>query len=255
MSYRLFTFTERPELAEAADQVQISVWPEFMLHDAVADKYFRYLLEGLAEYQFMLLDENDSIVATVNTVPLAWNDSPESLPEKGWDWALERGVSGFLDRQTPNVLSAIGAGVISDRQGSGLGAEVVNGLRSMAARHGFARLIAPVRPNHKHRYPLAPIERYIQWQQPDGAPFDPWLRLHWRTGARIVKVAHESMLISDTVSAWEQWTGLRFPDSGEYIIPGALNPVRVDLEKDEVRYIEPNVWMIHDLTVDEGPPK
>ena len=42
-----------------------------------------------------------------------------------------------------------------------------------------------------------------------------------------------------------KWTGLRFPESGEYIVPGALNPVEIDCELDRGEYIEPNVWMAH----------
>jgi len=254
MNYRLLTFTERPDLAEAADELNSSVWPEFMLHDPVAYAYFHYLLEELAEYQFMLLDETDRIIAAAFTIPLVWELSPESLPDTGWDWALERGVLDYKEGRTPNLLSAISAAVALDRQGNGLSAEVVRGMRSIAARHGLKTLVAPVRPNHKYRYPLAPIERYVTWRQPDEAPFDPWLRVHWRSGARIVKVACQSMRIVNTVSAWEKWTGMRFPDSGNYIVPGALSPVTVDLEKDEIRYIEPNVWMVHDLASEGGPP-
>ena len=85
----------------------------------------------------------------------------------------------------------------------------------------------------------------MQWTQPDGSPFDPWLRTHWRLGARIVKVADPSMLIENTIAEWEAWTQMRFPESGRYIVPGALNPIEIDVEADRGRYIEPNVWMQH----------
>ena len=48
-----------------------------------------------------------------------------------------------------------------------------------------------------------------------------------------------------TVARWEQWTGMRFPDSGPYVVPGALQPVRIDRDKDEGRYEDPHVWMQH----------
>jgi hypothetical protein len=53
------------------------------------------------------------------------------------------------------------------------------------------------------------------------------------------------MRISGKISDWEGWTGMKFPNSGEYIIPGALNPVNFDKEKDEGLYVEPNVWVVH----------
>jgi len=41
---------------------------------------------------------------------------------------------------------------------------------------------------------------------------------------------------------------MRFPDSGPYVVPGALQPVRIDREADEGRYEDPNVWMRHRVT-------
>jgi hypothetical protein len=77
-------------------------------------------------------------------------------------------------------------------QGNGLSRMVLRGMRHRAAEAGLTNLIAPVRPTVKCQYPLIPMERYIQWTQPDGSPFDPWLRTHWRLGAQIVKVAEPS---------------------------------------------------------------
>jgi hypothetical protein len=53
------------------------------------------------------------------------------------------------------------------------------------------------------------------------------------------------MRIPGTIADWEKWTGMHFPSSGEYIIPGALTPVKMDIEADLGLYIEPNVWMHH----------
>ena len=55
------------------------------------------------------------------------------------------------------------------------------------------------------------------------------------------------MTITGTVSEWEAWTGMPFPDSGEYVVPGALVPVSIDRELDRGRYVEPNVWVLHRL--------
>ena len=46
-----------------------------------------------------------------------------------------------------------------------------------------------------------------------------------------------------SIKDWSQWTGLDFPANGEYIIPGALNPVCI--KDGQGVYIEPNVWMHH----------
>ena len=38
---------------------------------------------------------------------------------------------------------------------------------------------------------------------------------------------------------------MAFPDSGEYVVEGALVPVEIDRDADVGRYVEPNVWMRH----------
>ena len=53
------------------------------------------------------------------------------------------------------------------------------------------------------------------------------------------------MIIRGSRTDWETWTGLKLPQSGQYYIPGALNPMEMDIEKDDGVYIEPNVWMVH----------
>jgi hypothetical protein len=112
---------------------------------------------------------------------------------------------------------------------------------------GVRALVAPVRPTLKHRYPLTSMARYTRWRRPDGAPLDPWLRVHWRLGARVLGVAARSMVVDGRVREWEAWTGMRFPASGDYVVPGALTTVPIDRARDRGRDVEPNVWMLHPL--------
>jgi hypothetical protein len=71
------------------------------------------------------------------------------------------------------------------------------------------------------------------------------LRTHERLGADIVKVAPESMTVSGTVAEWEEWTEIALPESGGYVVPGALVPIVINRERDEGVYVEPNVSMVH----------
>lgn len=129
--------------------------------------------------------------------------------------------------------------------GCGLSRVVLQGMKAAATESGLGALIAPVRPTLKHLYPLTPMERYAWWERPDGLPFDPWMRVHRRLGAEILRVAPRSMRITGTISEWEDWTGMRFPESGPYVVPGALSPVSMNVEADRGTYEEPNVWMRH----------
>ncbi len=38
---------------------------------------------------------------------------------------------------------------------------------------------------------------------------------------------------------------MAFPESGEYIVAGALSPVRIDREQDRGCYTEPGLWVVH----------
>ena len=63
----------------------------------------------------------------------------------------------------------------------------------------------------------------------------------------MVGICEESMNITGTVKEWKEWSGLEFPQSGKNIIQNALVPVDIDLEKNIGIYIEPNVWIIHQI--------
>jgi hypothetical protein len=74
-----------------------------------------------------------------------------------------------------------------------------------------------------------PIERHACWRRPDGRLFDPWMRVHERLGAAVLKPEPRSLRITGTTE-WESWTGMTFPDSGDYWFPGGLATVHIDRE-------------------------
>jgi hypothetical protein len=88
---------------------------------------------------------------------------------------------------------------------------------------------------------------YLQRIRPDGLPEDPWLRVHMRAGARVDRIAPLSMVIAGTLAEWRAWTSLSFDTDGSTEVPGALAPVEVDVANDHVVYVEPNVWVRHQL--------
>ncbi len=83
----------------------------------------------------------------------------------------------------------------------------------------------------------------MEWRREDGSHFDPWLRIHERVGGRIVAPAPQSMTIEAPAAEWEDWTGVRLPEDGVYVIPRALAPL--DVRDGVGRHVEPNVWMRH----------
>jgi hypothetical protein len=242
VSLRWQTAKERPDLVDRRAHL-VDTWPAFMLEDPVSHRCWNRLYERFGALQHLLVDEEtEEVVAEANCVPV--NVDLDALPERGWDDVLERGTT--CD-DVPTAVSAISIVVAEGHRGEGLSGVCLERMREGATEHGYPHLVAPVRPSWKARYPLVDIDRYVEWKTPEGLPFDPWLRVHARAGAEIVRVCHESMTIPGSVGEWEQWAGMPFPDSGDYVVPGALTLVSIDREADRGLYVEPNVWMLHRL--------
>ncbi len=244
MPPRLATLAECPELEAQIPLLHAQSWPAFIQADAIAMHYWGKLFSVFPEYQYLLCDENNKLIAAGHAIPLAWDGTIEHLP-LGWDAALEQGFREAEQGILPTVLCGLSIVITPSHQGQGLSEMLVNELKALAALDGLDQVLIPVRPSLKSRYPLIPMQEYLKWQNNDGLPFDSWLRIHYRLGAQILSLAPRSMIVAGTISQWEQWTGMRFPASGQYLIEGALEPLMIDCENNTGRYEETNVWVCY----------
>ena len=234
MNLAVVTYAEHPELRGTLPRI----WPEYMRHDPVVETFWPRLYEVYPDFQLWLVDTDaKETIGYACTLPVRWDGVPQP---RGIDWAMSNGTAG-----EPTTLCSIVAGVVPAHRGQGLGGVILGRVVGLAAAHGFDCVIAPVRPTRKENYPLIPIERYVMWRREDGFMYDPWLRTHERIGAEMLDVAPRSMTITGSREEWEEWTGLQFPEEGDYVVPGALVPVR--FEQGVGTYVEPNVWMRHPL--------
>lgn len=97
-------------------------------------------------------------------------------------------------------------------------------------------------------------------------PFDPWLRKHVHLGGRVVKIAPRSMVVQGSITEWQGWTGIDFhrlvqearsedlkSDPGSHMmylevpVPGGLVPLKVHVAEKTCAYVEPNVWLYHEI--------
>lgn len=244
--HRLVSLADRPDLRRPLGEFNVAVWPEFMLHDEVANTLWDHLFDDFAAYQCVLLDRGGELVAGLNSAPLAWDGTDAGLPH-GWDDQFTRSVNDVLAGRAPDTLGALQIVVGPERQGSGYSGLMLAAMRANARMHGFRAVIACVRPTHKVDHPHEPIDAYARRTRPDGLPDDPWLRVHVRAGGRVVRAVPDSMTITGTIAEWRERTGLDFPSSGAYLPEGAASPVQIDLEADRGVYHDPNVWVVHDL--------
>jgi hypothetical protein len=246
----MHTAAERPDLW-VRGIASADVWPEYNLHGDVAGKWWDHLSDELADFQFVLHDEDiDTVVAEGHTAPFFWDGDDGSLPGS-FDDTLELAFRQHRAGEPVNTLTALAAEVPRRGARRGLAERILGAMRALAERHGLEHLVAPVRPMLKHRYPLVAIDDYVAWRRDDGSAFDPWIRVHERLGARVGTPLPRSFRITGSVADWESWTGMAFPSSGDYVFPEGLATVHIDRAADRGIYWEPNVWLIHP-DVDRG---
>ncbi|MYS20215.1 MULTISPECIES: hypothetical protein [unclassified Streptomyces] len=244
MDLRTFAFDDRPDLHGQAEEIFSAGWPEFIFHDPVADQQMDRVRQWFGELNLLLVDGEDQIVAGGWGVPVRWDGSLDDLPG-GYDESLVRAVALREAGGQADTLVIAAAQVRAGLQGRGLAAEMLGRLVSAAERADLARVIAPVRPTLKARYPLIAMDEFTSWIRADGAPLDPWLRTHHRMGARLLCAAERSMVLRGSVADWEKWVGFALPASGSYVVPGALAPLVIDCTTGRGELVEPNVWLQH----------
>jgi len=234
------------KIREAQHELGKKTWPEFIRHDLVVEEYWHKLYTEFLHCQFAYYS-NENLIGVGNSIPLNWKGDFNDLPDQGLDWAIKKAVDDRRNNLTPNLL--IGMQILIDPtlQSKGLSYEFLETMKQIARTNRYSGIALPVRPTQKFKYPLISMEDYIQWKDDNGKPFDSWIRVHTNAGGQIVSICNESMNIQGKVSDWERWTGLTFKSSGEYIVNRALCPIRIDLEKNLGEYIEPNIWIVHQL--------
>ncbi|MDC9613368.1 GNAT family N-acetyltransferase [Xenorhabdus khoisanae] len=242
---------ERTDLEDAINTLIYSNWPEFMHHDAVAEQHWHKLYEpDFSRFQkFAILQQEDEehLIGILSSIPFPWEySSLDQLPDEGWDAVFHAGGEA-KGKKKANMVSALSVTVDPEFRGQNVPALLINSVKQTAREAGLDGLVVPVRPSLKSQYPLQDFVQYCEWKNDKGEPFDPWIRTHYRLGAKTIKPALRSMDIYGTVEQWQEWTGMKFPQSGEYIIPGGLVPLVVDAEKQMAYYIEPNLWVFHRL--------
>jgi GNAT superfamily N-acetyltransferase len=243
MRPQIITTSDRPDLEEQGKAALLAGWPEFILHDQVSVDLIGRAAEYFPQFDVRLLEDGE-VVAGAWAVALRWKGTDDSLPD-GYDGALITAIAAHESAAPPDTLCAMAAAVREDRRGAGLGGQVLNALRARAEQAGLERMIAPVRPVLKSRYPLTPMGNFARWTRGDGAHLDPWIRTHQRLGATIICPAPRSMVVTGAIAEWQGWAGMAFPETGRYVVPGALDLVEIDIGRDQGNYAETNLWMRH----------
>ncbi len=245
MGFEVVTSADHPELHDQARSAFRDQWPEFVYHDDLEREHpYVQRVETYFRDLHIFLMQDGRVVAGGWGVSLAWDGTPAGLPE-GYRSALVQAFDDHRQAHRVNTLSFMAAAVAENFHGQGLATHVLESLMERASAAGLAHVIAPIRPTWKHRYPQVSMAEYVTWTRDDGLSIDPWIRTHQRMGATIIKPAPNSIVVTGTLAEWETWAAMPFPATGSYFVPGALNLVEVDGERDTAVYREENLWVQH----------
>jgi len=244
MDIAVVNFEERPDLYDSQEAICGRAFPVFLYYSETAAAYWEKMIRYYREYQLMLLCK-DNIAAVVNCMPLNLDIPEENLPHEAFEWGFQKGIADYESGKAVNAVLGVQIVVPEAFKNKGLSTLAILALKEMCAEKGIETILIPVRPTLKSKYPLIDMDEYRRWTRSDGLPFDPWLRVHVRSQARVGRVCEKAVEIKGTVEQWETWTKMAFPQSGDYVVEGALCPVAIDKEKNLGTYVEPNIWVIY----------
>ena len=239
------TLAERPELGDRLAGFE-GGWPEFILHDPIGNSLL-FPVYDLFPEQCLVATDGDELIGHGASIPFVFPDeSRPELPDGGWDRVLVWGTADQRRGREGNVSSALEIVIRPTHLGRGLSHRMLQAMRDAVKVKGHKTLYAPVRPNGKEDV-HQPMTEYVEQVREDGLPVDAWLRVHVKAGGKMVKVAPTSMVVAGTPADWREWTGLPFDRDGDVVVPKALAPVHCDFKHNHAVYVEPNVWVRHDL--------
>ena len=244
MKYQVHSYNKESQWTQEIENINQKAWPKFMQGERVMRSYWGFLLDTFNKYQRVLTYDN-AVIAIVNSAPFRLGTDVNELHADGIYWGLKQVTHNYYNGIKPDTLIALQIVVSPEFRGKEISYECLQILKTIAHEQGFDRVVIPLRPSLKHLYPLIDESNYINWKNQEEFPYDPWLRVHIKSGGKIVKQC-KGISIRASIEEWEEWTGLHFGSTGEYIVPGALNPVYADLDKNLGTYTQGNVWVVHE---------
>ena len=116
--FQIITPNDLDDYRDRANEIAEASWPEFMLHDPIADEYWHELFDRFIDYQFAMLDTQTNRMAVMgNSLTFHWDQDLSELPERGWDWVFVEAVEDHKNGVVPNIQSAIQVAIHPDYRG------------------------------------------------------------------------------------------------------------------------------------------
>jgi hypothetical protein len=217
-------------------------FPDIILHSEVVKNAWKKVETYFPEFQRILVGPNSDLIGFVNTLPMYWDQSLKELPDEGWDWLMQKGISDYENEIRPNCLGGLQIVISKNYLGNGLSKDFIAEAKSIKEKHGFENFVLPIRPTFKKKHPHVKMQDYMQLKK-NNQIYDPWIRTHLKSGAKIIKVCSNSMNVQGGISFWESLMDQKITQSGYYEVEGALNLISIDFKKNSGEYREENIWI------------
>ena len=241
MNLKIVTLKENPGLLDRIGELEDEAFARWLNEDPTWQEAFPKILETFPEYQLFFLDsDTDTLLAASNQVPFYWDEKVENLPR--YQQMLLDCVTDQEKGIKPNSVCGIMAIVPEKYQGTGLGNEIFTAAMELVKEQGLKHAMCDLRPILKHLYPTVTLADYMTWKDSKGRPIDPWARTSGDLKAEYLGIAPNAIVTEASVAQWEEWTGLIFPQSGEYVIPEGHQLLKVDVENNVAIYAEDHLW-------------
>ncbi len=187
--HSITSVADRPELLAAVQQIFDEAWSPTLRIPSVSSHLIPRLLTDFSKFVLVAVIDNPiEPLGYAAAIPFVGPDGLLDLPDGGYDEVFTLAVQDFDAGRTPTMLAALAIAVMPKRRGSGVSEGLARALCDLARTHRFPHLVVPVRPAHKAAEPFVSMDEYAFRTRPDGAPADPWIRLHWRLAACRTKV-------------------------------------------------------------------
>ena len=242
----MYTYLEFSALNAAQiktlQQATSDAYPSFIIDAPTVKKHWNKLGTLFPQFQLSLVNDAGLVLGFMNMIPIFLDRAMVDLPDEGWDWLIQKGMTDFENNIAPNCLGGLQINVLKQYQGKGFSKMLIQKGKEIMLASGFTNFIIPIRPTWKHKHPKTSMDAYLSIES-DKKIYDPWIRTHVNNGAKIIKVCKNSMHIDEDINFWESHLNMNIEKSGEIMVPGALNPILVHKEENYAEYREENLWI------------
>ncbi len=244
LKYLNLTELSDVQVQQYRDAVSVA-FPKIIQSSEVIKNNWGYIEDHFPKHQLYLIGADDNLIGFMNTVPIHYDQSLDQLPNEGWDWLVHKSISDHKLNKAPNTLGGLQVIITKKNQRKGYSKFLIAEAKNMMQKNGYEKFVIPIRPTLKQNYPDMSMVDYLHLKN-ENKIYDPWIRTHVDSNAKVISICHKSMNIKGDIKFWENLMNQKIKHSGYHQVSGALNPVYIHLDSNKGEYYEENIWIAYE---------